>query len=63
MQSDRAPRNRSHNNSMIEPDAPILLNVDQKNRFGIEGYYLPPTMHNIIKVPTWQKKDVKRFID
>ena len=48
---------------MMEPDAPILLNADQKNRFGIEGYYLPPTMHNIIKVPTWQKKDVKRFID
>ena len=39
-----------------------LVNI-KKHKFGIEGYYLPSTMHDIIKVPKWNKKDFKRSND
>jgi hypothetical protein len=39
-----------------------LVNV-KKPKFGLEGYYLPHTMHEIIKVPKWNKKDFKRSND
>ena len=35
----------------------------KKPKFGIDGYYLPKTMHDIIKVPKFIKKDFKRSND
>ena len=47
----------------IDSASMIIESPTKKKEFGIEGYYVPGTMHNIIKVSKWQKKDVKRFTD
>ena len=47
----------------IDSASMIIESPGKKKEFGIEGYYVPGTMHNIIKVSKWQKKDVKRFTD
>jgi hypothetical protein len=41
----------------------ILELPAKKKELGIEGYYVPGTIHNIIKVSNWQKKEFKRFTD
>ena len=47
----------------IDSSSIILESPTKKKELGIEGYYVPYTMHNIIKVSKWQKKDVKRFTE
>ena len=32
-------------------------------KFGIDGYFLPRTVNDKIKVPKWNAKDFKRFAD
>ena len=47
----------------IDSASMVIESPSKKKEFGIEGYYVPGTMHNIIKVSKWQKKDLKRFTD
>jgi hypothetical protein len=48
--------NSDHNASIMEGILP------KKFSFGIDGYYLPKTVNDVVKTSKWQKgKDIKRF--
>ena len=37
----------------IDSASMVIESPSKKKEFGIEGYYVPGTMHNIIKVSKW----------
>jgi hypothetical protein len=47
----------------VEGGSMVVESPGKNKQLGIEGYYVPGTVHEIIKVSKWQKKDVKRFTD